>query len=175
VRKIAAVAALLVLVAPACASADRPEGVVERWLISLNQGAAGDPGAYARARVSDLLLPGWEELEPGELDLIEVGRGRTWAFLAGDERYVVPFLIEHVGPGRLRASAILSDDTGSWRVEALSLGTFGLELPSEAGPGLDRGIGAAWIVAVGVAALLITLSMALMRLVRPRAQTGSSR
>jgi hypothetical protein len=35
--------AFVVLVLPACASTERPEGLVERWLVSLNQGAAGRP------------------------------------------------------------------------------------------------------------------------------------
>jgi hypothetical protein len=175
-RRVLVALALLAIGAGACATTDRPEGVVERWLISLNQGAAGDPGRYATEQVSDLVLPGWRELEPGELDVIEVGRGRPETFLlTEDERYVVPFVIDHVGPGRLRANAILSDEDGAWRVEAVAAGAgWDLRLPSEGGPGLDRAAGLAWAVAAGIAVVLIVLSAGLMRLARPGARTGSS-
>jgi hypothetical protein len=172
-------AVMSMLLLASCAGTERPEGIVERWLISLNQGAAGNPGAFAADRVSHLVVPDWEELEPGELDLVEVGPGRFESgvtSLLDDDGYVVPFLVERLDGGRLRASAVLSAEPGGWRVEAVSLETFGLTLPSEGGPGLDRGAGLAWLAALGLAAALVLLSTGLMRLVpEPRPQTGSSR
>jgi hypothetical protein len=167
---------MLALAAPACSATERPEGIVERWLISLNQGAAGDPERYAPDRISNLVVPGWAELEPGELDLIEVGRGGPRSLnLSEAERYVVPFLIERLDGRRRRGTAILAPE-GGWHVEAIALGTFGLPLPSEGGPGLDGETGVAWIGAIGLAALLILATAGLMRLApEPRAQTGSSR
>lgn len=79
-RRAAALGALtLALLTPACAGAERPEGVVERWLVSLNQGEAGRPDLYvidgADAEVLGArVLAGWRQAEPGRLDRIEVGR-----------------------------------------------------------------------------------------------------
>ena len=64
----------MLLMLAACATAQRPAGIVERWLLSLNQGSAGRPGVYAPTEVSDQVLPGWRRLDPGQLDEIEVGK-----------------------------------------------------------------------------------------------------
>jgi hypothetical protein len=178
VRRSALPLVVLVLALPACAGTERPEGIVERWLISLNQGAAGEPERYARDQVSELLVPEWELLEPGQLDKIEVGRGRVEGpFLLGeDDQHLVPLAIERLDGGRLRATAILRMHDGSWRIEALSLGTFDLALPSEGGPQRSRGPGAAWLAALGVAIFLVLATAALLRLVPepgPRAEPGA--
>jgi hypothetical protein len=47
-----------ILAGSCAAQAQRPEGIVERWLVSLNQGAAGRPDLYAPDEVSELVLPG---------------------------------------------------------------------------------------------------------------------
>jgi hypothetical protein len=70
-------AALATLALSACAGQERPEGIVERWLLALNQGAAGEPDRYAPNAASEEILPGWEHLDPGELDVVEVARART--------------------------------------------------------------------------------------------------
>ena len=49
---------LLALAFTACTQAARPEGVVENWLRSLNQGAAGRPDRYAPDEVSQRVVPG---------------------------------------------------------------------------------------------------------------------
>ncbi|MGH2556909.1 MAG: hypothetical protein ACRDHO_14500, partial [Actinomycetota bacterium] len=59
----------------ACGGTDRPEGVVERWLISLNQGRAGEPDKYAPNELSQRILSNWQERDPGDLQVIEVGKG----------------------------------------------------------------------------------------------------
>jgi hypothetical protein len=164
-RAILVTAALLAF--SACATSERPEGIVERWLISLNQGAAGDPDAYAPRGVSDRVVPRWDELEPGELDEIEVGRAA-----AGEGgTIVVPFRIVTVDGAVLVGTATVNGD----RVLDAGRTAEIPPLPSEGGRGLDRGAGLAWLAALGVAGLLILLTIGLMRLVpEPEAQTGSS-
>ena len=62
----------LVALTSACSSEQRPEGITERWLLSLNQGAAGQPDRYAPDEVSEQVVPGWHDLDPGFLDVITV-------------------------------------------------------------------------------------------------------
>ncbi len=99
-RRIVALGIAALLLA-GCGHTDRPEGAVERWLTSLNQGAAGRPGRYANPAESNAVLPGWRACDPGALDTIEVGRassssriiargGETQAELA-----TVPFHVEY--------------------------------------------------------------------------------
>jgi hypothetical protein len=163
-RALLLVAALLALVA--CAASERPEGIVERWLISLNQGVAGDPGAYAPDEVSDRIVPRWDDLDPGELDEIEVGRA------VPDERgtSIVPFRIVSLDGAVLVGTAIVRDG----RVHDASRTEEIPPLPSEGGPGLDRGAGPAWLAAIGLAGLLILATIGLMRLA-PEPRTGPSR
>lgn len=166
----------LVLLAPACAGADRPEGLVERWLTSLNQGAAGRPDEFAPAALSEEVLPGWADREPGALDVIEVGRAREFASM----RYVegaalVPFRAVRVSGQELRASALLEHDpdgTG-WRIVALR--PPGRPLPSEGGPTIGTAPPAAWLAAAAVAAALTVLSAALLSLVRTDEKTRVGR
>jgi hypothetical protein len=140
VRRLAPAAFLLGgLLLTSCGHTDRPEGVVERWLISLNQGAAGRPGAYADARVSEAVLPGWERCDPGALNSIEVGRGEqlTPVGVQGRTTASVPYRIEYTddianlcgrtveptGPAQGVARLILREpghDAGDWRVDALA-------------------------------------------------------
>lgn len=174
-KRIGLAVLLLAIALPACAGTERPEGIVERWLISLNQGAAGRPEAYAPDRVSDRVLPNREALEPGELDVIEVGRGAPRdVTLFGDEVYLVPFRLVDVDGRERRLVAVLDDAHGAWRVESVSPGPFGseLRLPSEGGPGVDDGETFAWLAALGAAALLVLLTIGLMRLVpEPQGRT----
>jgi hypothetical protein len=93
VRRLLLGFAFVALMLPACATADRPEGIVERWLLSLNHGAAGEPERYAPDDLSEQVLPNWDGLEPGELDVIEVSRGAIVSSLFAGDRYVVPFRV----------------------------------------------------------------------------------
>jgi hypothetical protein len=98
VRRVAALALLAALVLAGCGGTDRPEGAVERWLNSLNQGAAGRPGRYAPPDVSNRVLRGWEQCDPGALDTTEVGRNGA-AGGADDSPYaafaILPFEVEY--------------------------------------------------------------------------------
>jgi hypothetical protein len=172
-----ALVVLLTLVAlSSCATSERPEGIVERWLISLNQGAAGDPGAYAADELSQAVLPDWDELEPGQLDVIEVGRARE----RPDGTVLVPFQVRYLeenGEGVARAIAVVEQGAGSPRIVRF-------EPPPDPGPGVDPDFAThagssaaipAWLAALGLAGLLILVTIGLMRLVpEPETQTGSS-
>jgi len=48
---------IVIPAASSCAAQEHPEGIVERWLLALNQGSAGEPLRYADADVTDALVP----------------------------------------------------------------------------------------------------------------------
>lgn len=154
--------ALLGTALVACAGTQRPEGIVERWLISLNQGSAGRPGVYATDDVSQIVLPDWQARDPGELDVIRVGRGGPGE--AGTQQ--VPFGVVYRDGSARRFLATLVRG----RVVALPKTHVG---PIE--PAVERARATAWLAAIGVAVLLVLLTIGLMRLApEPSAQTGSS-
>jgi len=68
----------------ACSQPPRPEGVVQRWLVSLNQGSAGRPDRWADAAVTATAAPWWPA-EPDHIDAMDVGTADGQA---------VPFRIE---------------------------------------------------------------------------------
>jgi hypothetical protein len=171
-RRVLIAAVVPVLILSACATPERPEGIVERWLLALNQGAAGEPGRYADGSTSDEVLPDWEELEPGQLDLIEVGaaipvedappRGHI-----GEVH--VPFRVVMVDGSETRARAVMARGSrasllliGSVDLRTIPPGTF----PSEDGPPIIETTPAAWLVSVLIGAGLVALSWGLMRFVR---------
>jgi len=167
---VAVLVAVATLLLPACAGTDRPEGIVERWLTSLNQGAAGRPSRYAPDSVSQEILPNWRNLDPGELDVIEVGKGRTFISKEGGAR--VPFRVVDTSGREVRATALLErnpDGTGGTIVR-IEPATADLLLPSEGGPRIETATPAMWLAAASVALLFVLLSAALMSLVsrRPR-------
>jgi hypothetical protein len=155
---------------PACGSTDRPEGVVERWLISLNQGKAGEPGKYAPLALSERVLPHWATRDPGDLDVIEVGRGRIYA----DDRYLVPFRVERLDGTETSGVVIGSpiNVEGTWRVEGLLPPDASLPVPSKGGKrtgGAETGV---WLTAAGIAVALILLSVLLMSTVGREARVS---
>jgi hypothetical protein len=162
-RLFAATAAVLVLFA--CGGAERPEGIVERWLTSLNQGKAGRPELYASDSLSQQIVPDWEGREPGELDLIEVGRaGRA----SGPDSWYVPFRVEFVSGQAVQRAVIVSTRRGAPRVVSFTGVVEDHLLPSEGGPTVAGGGFVAWLAAIGVAALLVLGSSAIMSVVRRR-------
>ena len=179
-RRVALAIAFLALssVCAACGHTDRPEGVVERWLISLNQGKAGQPGLYAPDAVSQRIVPNWRTEDPGQLDVIEVGEGRPFSHLCnprisqaacraiGD--YEVPFrTVRTDGPSR-GGLAFLVDGSSPWRITRLELGVLELRVPSQGGHRIgNAGVGV-WLGALGVAFLLVLLSAGLMATVGKR-------
>jgi hypothetical protein len=162
-RRLLLLLALVAAAAPGCAPTERPEGVVERWLLSLNQGAAGHPDRYAPARLSDAVLPGWRDRDPGALDVIEVGVTRP----GREGTLLVPFQVTRVDEQVARAFAVVASRDGELRI-------VGLEPPPDSGPAREpgfvqrSGVGArpiAWLAAFAVAVALIALAAGLMRLV----------
>jgi len=149
--------------------------VVERWLISLNQGKAGAPQKYAPARVSNQVLPGWQSCDPGGLDVIEVG-----AHANGTEGFpaqvIVPYRLKYASDlhsmcaratnptAPLRGTAVVLRVNGGWRIEGVRPPLPGLLVPSQGGQRIGNASAATWGVAVGISAalmLLVALVMAL--------------
>lgn len=161
------VAALLL---PACGTTDRPEGVVERWLISLNQGKAGQPEKYAPNELSQTVLPHWQNRDPGDLDVIEVGKGRIYT----DDRYLVPFRVKRLDGVQLSRVAIASPiSTGRWRIEGLLPPDPSIPVPSAGGERVGRAPWSVWLAGVGIAILLTLLSIVLMSTVGKGARVSS--
>lgn len=152
--------AMIALVLSGCASAERPEGIVERWLTSLNQGAAGQPERYAPDAVSEQVLAGWQDLDPGELDVIVVAPAGPGE--GGIDQ--VPFRIETIHGVELRAVANVDDGrvTGILTSDQTPLppSLFQDRRPIDAAPPTS------WLVALGIAGVLILASAGLMTLVR---------
>jgi hypothetical protein len=171
----ALLAAVALLSLAACSAPERPEGIVERWLLSLNQGSAGEPLRYGYRGVSDAVLPDWSSAETGTFDVIEVGpaapcheRGLIATCVAS-----VPFRIVTVDGDELRVDALVgwhgsSRDERPIRVFAITGADRRHRLPSEGGPPIGAAGATAWLVAIGVALALALVSELAMRIVRPR-------
>jgi hypothetical protein len=157
----------VVLVLPACASTERPEGLVERWLVSLNQGAAGRPEEYAADDLSEQILPSFRTADPGELDVIEVG---TAAVDDSGLSARVRIHIERLDGTAIDAAARIDRlDGGDGRyIEALEPAGDAPALPSDGGPSIGTAEVPAWLAALGVAGVLIALTAGLMALVPER-------
>jgi hypothetical protein len=160
--------AVVALVLVGCAQETRPEGVVENWLRSLNQGAAGRPDRYAPEEVSATVLPGWHDLDPGHLDAIVVGTPRTT-----DVGSDVPFRIVDVDGVSTIGVARLEMNGGSWHVASVETG-----LPPETvdlRPLSSGGLPVGWPTAVALAGVFIALALGLLTLVQRRATRGAER
>jgi len=151
-----ALAALLVL--PSCGGTDRPEGVVERWLLSLNAGSAGRPGQYAPDALSSRTLPGWAAMNPGQLDVIEVGKGRRVA----SGRTLVPYRIKELQQPERFGVAMVDATALGLRISALVPPQPGLRVPSQGGPRVVSATAGLWLASLGIAAVLSLLAVALM-------------
>jgi hypothetical protein len=167
VRRAAAAAVLLALMLGACASTDRPEGVVERWLISLNVGGAGQPERYAPDELSDRILP--PPRNPNDLDVIEVGRGR----IEGDTA-LVPYRVEVADGPKLDGVAQLTRTADGWRVAALLPKDPALAVPSEGGRHIGGAPASLWALSVVLAVALCLLSAGLMALFGRRPETPAA-
>ena len=160
---VVAVVALVALTS-ACSSQERPEGITERWLLSLNQGAAGQPYRYAPDDVSEQVVPGWHDLEPGYLDVIAVEsqqlrRGPVpGAF--------VPFNLVTKDGDRIEGVAHLLPNGDSWRIADLDVGA-GIA-PTEGGSPFGAGL-PGWPIAIGVGVLLALAALGLLTIVQRRA------
>lgn len=167
--------AITLLSLVSCGGHERPEGIVERWLLALNQGSAGRPDRYAVRQVSDAVLPGWRSADPGTFDVIEVGRARPCMYRGPAEcDAAVPFRVVLLDGGEVRSDALVGFDRATRngvpdRVFAVTAPGTGQELPSEGGPPIGSAGAAGWLLAVGTGLGLILLGEGAMRLVRRRA------
>jgi hypothetical protein len=128
----------------ACDQAPRPEGVVQRWLVSLNQGSAGRPERWADGGVTAAVAPWWPA-EPDHIDAMDVGAA------SGAD---VPFRIETTdGVITTGVATVSSRDTGNGQepyVASVRLGDVPV-VPHDPGGLSAREIGLAIAVAIGLA------------------------
>jgi hypothetical protein len=163
-------AALLLLVLPGCASRERPEGIVERWLLALNQGGAGEPLRYAEVDVTNALVPEWRSAEPGTFDVIEVGKGVPCVRGPIGCEARVPFRVELVDGREQRMDAFVVSGPPSVdrhrRVGALVSHDETLALPSGGGEPIESVQVPGLLMAAGIGLALVFAGEALMRLIR---------
>jgi hypothetical protein len=156
---------LLALLVACSADSERPEGIVERWLLSLNQGAAGRPDLYAPDEVSEQVIAGWRDLEPGHLDQIEIGTDLGSPMC--EERCAdVPFRIVDLDGDVTEGIAIAEAlSPGDWRIVRVEPGDAGLSGDASAWS-IAGASPAAWLLALATAVALTTLAVLIVRLVR---------
>jgi hypothetical protein len=162
------------LLVPACGGTDRPEGVVERWLISLNQGGAGEPEKYAPDALSQDILPNWQRRDPGDLDVIEVGKGQPIPD-SGRPRaptYLVPYRVKRLG-GKVLSGVAGLQSLGGWKVTKLEYPSPSLKVPSEGGHRLSGASALVWLLGLAAAALFVLVSVALMSVVGSQARVSA--
>ena len=135
---------LVVLVG--CSQSPRPEGVVQRWLVSLNQGSAGRPGQWADAGVTTTVAPWWPA-EPDHIDEMDVGTANGQA---------VPFRIETtdgtVTSGVATVGTRATSDGSEPYVASVSLG----DVPVEAHK--VGGLSSAELAAAAVVGIVLALA-----------------
>jgi hypothetical protein len=163
------IAIVLVATLPACERTDRPEGVVERWLVSLNQGAAGRPDRYAPDAVSEQVVPGWRELDPGQLDKIEVG---AHTLDPSSQLPAVPFRVATIDDVQTVGTANLEEGPDGWQIVSAKADTYptGVSPPFGADAGSPFGQGLpGWPIALAVGVALALGAVALVTIVKRRA------
>ena len=174
-------AALILLALTGCAAQEqRPEGIVQRWLLALNQGSAGEPGRYAPESLSRTILPDRRRSEPGHFDVIDVKQAaiRSCSVAVGDScepqgrMASVPFNLEDTDGAVFSFEVTLVEHRGSWKAVALGPNVHPMTLGEQGWPStLDW---SSWLLA-GLTALCVTaLTAALMALVRRGAAVISS-
>jgi hypothetical protein len=154
----------IALLTPACAGAERPAGIVERWLLSLNQGAAGRPDRYAPDAVSEQVVPGWRDLEPGELDAVEIGTDLPTTTCREPCTEVAFRMTGLDGTIREGVARVERDPGGEWRVAAVEMGASGLP-PGGQGWATEGAPAVAWLLTIAVAIALAGAAVIIVRLV----------
>ncbi len=166
-----ALLALTAALVTACGSTNRPEGVVERWLLALNDGKAGRPELYAPDALSQRILPGWRTKDPGQLDTIEVGRSYRGLYAPRFQGALVPFRVVRHDGSEINGTAALgrsTDPPENWRIDAIRGHIDGREVPSRGGRPIALTSFKTWLAALGVAVALALISVGLMTLVGKR-------
>jgi len=170
------VVAVVALLLVGCSNTERPEGIVERWLLALNQGRAGEPERYAPLDVSRRILPEYPAVDPGDFDVIEVGKafvGTCGVALppaascpAGTASASVPFRVVMLDGRAFDLDAHLLDEGEGWRIEGLL--DFPRNVPSRGGLPLAGASADVWLIALGVGIVVIVVSEGAMRLAQTR-------
>jgi len=175
VRRPVVLAIVALVLGAGCASSnERPEGVVEQWLLSLNQGAAGDPGRHggsAAERAAAEVLPDWRTSDPGSLDRIQVG-GDVVEGQAFGEPDDVPFRIETTDGHEISGIVHVArcGEGAGWCVNGASSG--GVEIsPGWTWPAGAGSTAWAWagLTAVVLTVLAVGLVLGVRRSTRPTA------
>jgi hypothetical protein len=163
-RRLSIVLAVALLVA--CASSERPEGIVERWIVSMNQGIAGEPWRWAFDGATVATSPTWDTDEPGSIDSFSLGSAR-----AEGDRFVVPFSIERLDGTVISGDAIMGNRSLADGTSRLGVIEVHLGAPEgETGRWQEGAPGSAWPIAAGLGILVAVLSAAGVRLVRDRSR-----
>jgi len=164
VKRTVLLALLLVVALSSCGDRSRLEGVVERWLLALNQGAAGRAGRYADPPTSRLILPGYAKADPGRLDAVEVGAAQK-----KDCSWEVPFRVVRIDGQEIRGFAIIRTcptapilPVSSVDLRPVPQGVF----PSEGGPSVGTDYPAVWGFAVAIGLGILFIAEVAMRLLR---------
>jgi len=164
-------AVLLAVSSPACATADRPEGVVERWLTSLNQGEAGRPHRYADDEATQLVAPEWYTNDPAWIDEIDVGTPTAGPGGAS----LVPFRIVPLDGDPVAGVATVRTRTledGSIRPLVSEVAIQDAPIP-EGGWGVGVGTGP-WLAALGIGLVVAALAVAIVGAVDRAARPAAS-
>jgi hypothetical protein len=173
VKRLFVAAGIAAILLVACGGTNRPEGVVERWLVSLNQGKAGEPQKYAVPAVTDTVLPNWKACDPGSLDVIEVGQHGA----GPNGSALVPYRIKYVTDlsscntnqqptAPLKGAALVRMEGGDWRVTALQTRSASspLKVPSEGGEPIGNAPLSTWLIALAISAVLMLIVAVIIRL-----------
>jgi hypothetical protein len=179
VKRGSAIAFLLLVLSTGCAS-QRPEGVVERWLLSLNQGSAGAPDRYggeSATAAADAVLPDWRTRDPGSLDRVEVGSAVVTG-ASGSREATVPFRIETMEGDTVAGTARATECGGGpatggneWCVRDAVVGGAGPQSGSTWSPGAGP---SDWWRAIGAAVVLCALAVGLVEAVSRRTRSARS-
>ena len=167
-RRTVVLAFVLLFALPGCEGRSRPEGVVERWLLAINQGAAGRAGRYATPQTSRLILPGFSLADPGELDVVEVGEARRTECATE-----VPFRVVRLDGEEITGYASLADCPTApiTPIASVRLGPVPDDVfPSGGGSAFGTDRPAAWLVALLVGVGITLVGVALMELVHRTAR-----
>ena len=161
-RSVRLVAIALLVVLPGCGTeTERPEGIVERWIVSMNQGPAGEPWRWADDQASSETSPTWDTDEPGAIDAFSVGPAT-----AENDGFVVPFRIERLDGSVTAGEAVLKHreiaDAPSQLV--VMEVRHGKQVAIAGGWWQGSASSGAWLLAIAVAVTLTLLGVLLVRL-----------
>ncbi len=156
----------VLLAMASCTREARPTGIVENWLRSLNQGPAGAPERFADDDVSEQVVPGWHDLDPGHLDVIEVGNARTTE--TGAE---VSFRLLDIEGVETHGVAHLVAVGDAWRVASVSIDPASQSPPIE--DARPAGIPVGWPLAAAFAVVASVAGVWVLTVVRRRADPSA--